>query len=66
MNELRLGITVEALRLLLLGETIAMEFDDPKLNLRVVLRTTDEAQQSIEDHIQHALLMRLDPGPEMH
>lgn len=66
MNELRLGLTIEALRLLMRGEAITLEFEDPELPLRVTLQTTEAAQQSLMEHIQRSLLLHLPTNSEMH
>lgn len=66
MTELRLALSLEAIRAMGEGAELVFDIDDDGELMRVMLRCDDAALETIRDRVEKAMLHFLPPDPNVH
>lgn len=64
VNTIQLSLSMEALELLFMGETVGVEIED--VRLRIIVSLTDRALGDLRDTIEKAMLVSLPANPTAH
>ena len=66
MTELRLALSLEAIRAMGEGAELVFDIEDDGEVMRVMLRCDDAALETIRERVQRAMLHFLPPDPNVH
>ena len=66
MTELRLALSLEAIRAMGEGAELVFDIPDGDEVMRVMLRCDDAALETIRERVQRAMLHFLPPDPNVH